>query len=397
MKPARDTAERRPLILAACLCGALGIAAWAFYFAAFAATLGQDWTVFYNAARLYFEGNVASLYDGDRFTALLDARLGLPATGVHPWLYPPSFLLFLLPLGMLPFAGSLGVFLLLGLGVLLAAFWSLAARGWPRWFDLAALLLSPAAALTVCLGQNSFLTGGLLVGGFRLLARRPIIGGILLGLATYKPQLWLLVPVALIAGRCWTALASAIAAAMTVVAASIAVFGVAPWRQWIALISGAGDTYSRWTAVGEFKGQSIYACIAMLGASHALAGLMQALAAAAAVAAVWWVHRRTAETDLRLIVLLAATTLATPHFMAYDALLLVIAATLLFQRSLADGCRPREVTIAMLLWLSTAFPPVLFRIGFAGPILTALAVAAVLQRVGYSSRTWMSSPTTRTL
>ena len=241
------------------------------------------------------------------------------------------------------------------------------------------------------------MTGGLLVGGFRLLTRRPILGGALLGLATYKPQLWLLVPVALIAGRCWTALASAIAAAMAVVAASIAVFGVAPWRQWIAFMSGAGDTYGRWTAVGEFKGQSIYACVAMLGASHTLAGLLQVFAAAAAAAAVWWVYRRTVETDLRLIVLLAATMLATPHVMAYDAILPVVAATLLFQRNLAEGYRPREATIAMLLWLSTAFPPVLFRIGLVGPILTALVIAVVLQRVGYSSRTWMSSPTTRTL
>lgn len=395
MQAAIATPERRRLMLVAALCGAFGVAAWAFYVAAFAATFGQDWTVFFTAVRLYFDGHLASLYDIDRFTALVHARFSLPAAGPHPWLYPPTFLLLLLPFGALSFAASLAAFVIVGAGATVAAMRGATARGWPRWFDAAALLLSPAAALTACLGQNSFWTAALLVGGLRLVPSSPALGGALLGLATYKPQLWPLVPVALVAARRWTALTSAVVTASLLVAASVAVFGLAPWQQWIALMSG-GDAYARWTTVGELRGQSVYACIVMLGGPHALGMLAQGLAAAAAVAAVWWIYRRTREADLQLVVLLAATLLATPHVMVYDALLAVVAATLLFERGLVDGSRPGELAIATLLWLSTAFPPVLFRIGLIGPVLTALIVAAALRRGGYSSRICTSSPITRT-
>ncbi|MDE2165970.1 MAG: DUF2029 domain-containing protein [Alphaproteobacteria bacterium] len=395
MQPAIAPSERRRLMLIVGLCGALGVAAGAFYVAAFAATFGQDWTVFFTAVRLAFDGHLANLYDVDRFTALVDARFGLPALGPHPWLYPPSYLLLLLPFGLLPFAASLGAFLVLGAVAAVVAVQSAVVRGWPRWFDAAALLLSPAAALTVALGQNSFWTVALLVGGFRLVPASPVLGGILLGLATYKPQLWLLVPVALVAARRWTALASAAVTAILLVAASVAVFGLAPWQHWIALLSGGG-AYARWTTVGELRGQSVYACVVLLGGSRTVGLLVQALAAAAAVGAVWWIHRRMRETDLQLVVLLAATLLATPHVMDYDALLLVVAATLLFERGLVDGFRSGEIAIVTLLWLSTAFPPVLFRVGLIGSVLTALIVAAALRRGGYSNRICTSSPITRT-
>ena len=74
-------------------------------------------------------------------------------------------------------------------------------------------LLSPAAAIAVWLGQNSFLTAALLVGGFALAKRRPLLAGFLLGVLTYKPQFWLMVPIALIAARQWKTLAAALGSA----------------------------------------------------------------------------------------------------------------------------------------------------------------------------------------
>ena len=49
-------------------------------------------------------------------------------------------------------------------------------------------MLSPAALFDVGTGQNAFLTTAILVAGFGLLPRRPILAGIVLGLLSYKPQ-----------------------------------------------------------------------------------------------------------------------------------------------------------------------------------------------------------------
>ncbi len=42
-----------------------------------------------------------------------------------------------------------------------------------------------------------------MIGACRLLGRRPVLAGVLFGLAAVKPQLGLLVPVALISARQW--------------------------------------------------------------------------------------------------------------------------------------------------------------------------------------------------
>ncbi len=383
--------RRQNLILAAVVCGGGGAAAWIFYGLAFAHSPGQDWHVFYNAARLVFEGKLAALYDGHRFTEIMNQRFGMPSAGLHPWLYPPNFLLLLLPFGVLSFAASLVLFLGVTFGAIMAAFSTIALRG--RQLYVASLILSPAAALTVCLGQNAFLTGALLVGGFGMLARRPIVAGALLGLATYKPQLWLMVPIALIAGRSWKALASALATGALFAAASVAVFGIRPWTDWISLMSGASDVFNRLSEVEMLKGESVYACIVMLGGSPGLANLLQIAAALAAAGAVWWIYSRPAPKDLRLAVLLSAALLATPHVMVYDAVLLVIAATIVFLRGLEEGFRPGELAITLLAWTITAVPPSLLKIGVATPFLILALIGAVLLRVRASGGARATLPT----
>src|SRR5437588_863727 len=83
----------------------------------------------------------------------------------------------------------------------------------------------PAAAINAGMGQNAFLMAALLVGGFRVLRTCPALGGAILGLLTMKPQFWLLVPVALAAGREWRALLWSVATAIGLALLSLAMFG----------------------------------------------------------------------------------------------------------------------------------------------------------------------------
>jgi hypothetical protein len=80
--------------------------------------------------------------------------------------------------------------------------WATVGRGWFSPLTAAALV-APTTTITAVAGQAGFLCAALLVGGFRLAAGRPIAAGILFGLATYKPQMGILVPVALISARLW--------------------------------------------------------------------------------------------------------------------------------------------------------------------------------------------------
>ena len=71
---------------------------------------------------------------------------------------------------------------------------------------IAAVLASPAALENLLEHQNAALLTALIGGGLLLLPSRPRLGGVLIGLATMKPQLGLVLPLFLlrrapIAGR----------------------------------------------------------------------------------------------------------------------------------------------------------------------------------------------------
>ncbi len=376
--------RRRDLVAVAAFCGLFGLAAWALYLHFFAGALGEGWMVYDNAVRSYFEGTLPLLYDGVRSTAQLNTRFAawLPQPlPLHPWLYPPHYLVLLLPFGLLPFAAAGVLFLVLGFGGMAAAGGLFVRDGGARGLFAGALLLCPASALTVCIGQNSFLTCALLLAGFGLVERRPVLGGALLGCLTYKPQLWLMVPVALVAGRQWRAAAAAVAAALALSLLSVATFGVEAWRDWIALMTEPSTLYDQWSAIARLNGQSIYANAILLGASVPTANLAQAAAVLVSAGCVWRCYRRPMPRDLGLAVLLAATMLAAPHVINYDAVLLGTAAALFFHHAYHHGSRPGDTAIALLAWASPlANPPSVFPVGLLTPPLIILFMAWVMAR-----------------
>jgi hypothetical protein len=116
-----------------------------------------------------------------------------------PWLYPPIFLLAVVPLAPLPFTWFYGPFQAPTAG---AAALALSWRNGPAGrLGFVALLLAPAAVICIVSGQNAPLSLARLVGGFRLLAPWPFLAGLFLGALAYKPQLALVVPVALLGAR----------------------------------------------------------------------------------------------------------------------------------------------------------------------------------------------------
>src|SRR5215213_5725149 len=132
--------NRSPLILAGLVALAGSLYAWAVFAASFAHdgvigphhnAPGSDWIVFHGAVQAFLDGNLALTADPVRFTTYLNEQYGwwlsspLP---FHPWLYPPVFLLVLLPFCWLPFLASYLLFQIASFLALAAAAWGLAFR-----------------------------------------------------------------------------------------------------------------------------------------------------------------------------------------------------------------------------------------------------------------------------
>jgi hypothetical protein len=391
--PSRRGQVREALPLAA-LAVLLGLYGWAVFAMAFSHdgligpyfnAPGADYMVYWRATRAALAGDFALLGDPVAFTAELNRVFhdwltdSLP---LHPWLYPPSFLLFLLPFAVLPFALSYPAFQVASFAAAVAGAlcWTGPARRRGLW--LLGLALAPAAAVNAVAGQNALLTLALLLGGVGLLGRADVAAGAILGLLTYKPQFALLLPVALLALGNWRALAAAAASAALTVAASAAIFGVAPWQDWLErTLPGGGPGDAAWQEAGRLWGLSAWACARVLGAPDWLASCAQAAAVLLAAAAVWLAFRRRCGRDRRMAVLLTATLVAAPHSSPYD-LMLLAAVVLLEFRALLDGTPVLRPSLLLLPWAAPLAPvPRQALLGLCVPAMMLVLLAVLVAPV----------------
>jgi hypothetical protein len=346
-------------------------------------TLGTDWMVFYGAVRSVLDGHAALIFDGDRFTDFLNGTfaswLSHPLA-YRPWAYPPSFLLLLLPFAPLGFFGSYLAFQVVTAALLAIALRSCSANLISSRRLVAVALLCPASAINVIDGQAVFLVAALMVGGISLMATRPVLAGLVLGLLTFKPQFCILVPLALIAAGQWRAFFAAGASTLATVAMSSLIFGWDLWLRWFPLIIGnLLNPDEKWISYGRMWGNSVYACAVLLGIPQWLASPVQLLATLGAAASVILAFRSRLSTIEKTAVLLAATVLAAPHSGAYDATLLVIAAA--FWLTARGALQPSwHWTLAFMIWLvPIVSPPIFSAAGRFAPLLTVALIALILR------------------
>ncbi len=284
------------------LAGVAGLSGWTLALLVLSGRIGllgpgTDWLAFYGAARAYLDGHLALIFDPEAFTAHLNSEFGwwlVEPLAFRPWVYPPGFLLLVLPFGMLPLAGSYVLFQLASGTALAGALAFKADRPDVRRLIIASAFLSFGAAANIMQGQNGFLTAAFLIGGWRATRSSPLLGGALLGMVTAKPQFWLLVPVALVALREWKALASCIGSAVVLAAASAALFGIDAWLHWIDFALHPGE----WIPNARIFGTSYFSLIAAgIGLSGKLADAIQMTVTAASAVVVYLSCRATMPRD----------------------------------------------------------------------------------------------------
>ncbi len=155
---------------------------------------GDDFINYWSGAYLAWHGRAAEIYDLSAFHVFEQSVAGAAVDAYH-YSYPPVLLALTAPLALIPYVPALFVWLLSGW----FAFYRALTLAMPRTLLLA--IAAPAVFINAVGGQNGTWTAALFGGGLGLLERRPLVAGGLLGLLVYKPQLGLLIPVALIAGR----------------------------------------------------------------------------------------------------------------------------------------------------------------------------------------------------
>lgn len=346
---------------------------------------GADFAVFWSASYLALsEGPVQAYHIGRHLEIMNEfGPLGAGSTVVMPWLYPPTFLLLALPLALLPLpfsyllfvAGSGYAYLRVVRAVLKAG--AVQHRG--LWLPV---LAAPAVLLCAVLGQNALLTAALAGGAVVLLDKRPVLAGMLAGLLAMKPQLALLVPVALIAGHHWRALRSAIASAALFTGASVAICGWDTVPAFLHSTAWARENLMEGTSGAWYGMPSVLSAAQLLGLSSPAAYAVQAMAAVAAAVAVACVWSRTASVPLRAAALAAAALLATPYVRHYELTWMGIAVAGLA----ADGMRQRLSGSERLLFLAAWLLPVfehanpLIGLPQIGPLVSALLVFDAVRR-----------------
>lgn len=370
---------------------ALFVAAWAWSTHAFTVGTmlrpGADFSVFWSAGHLALQGDALAAYDFERLRPVIAAH-GALADGASfdlPWLYPPTFLLLMAPLAALPFALAYVVFVSASGFAYVAALLRMLDGATPvagsaRWLPIVAC---PGFALAAAMGQNAFLTAALAAWSVLLLPRRPLAAGMLAGVMCIKPQLAVLIPVALVAGAEWKALAAAAATALAMLLVSAGLFGWETVPAFLATGAQAKQAMLERSAAAWYAMPTTLAMARLSGASVQAAYWLQGATALAAAGAVAYVWRRQAGTSLRMAALGAGAALSSPYLWYYDLSWLGLALVALAAHGVGKGWLRGERGLLLATWL---LPLYLFinrgvRLPQCGVILLVLVMLAVLRRV----------------
>jgi hypothetical protein len=267
-----------------------------------------DFVSFYAAGSLADQGNAPAAYDPLQH---LEAEVAATEPGIRHviFVYPPVFIMLCALLARLPYLAAFTVFEGLTLiPCLLVLRRIVQERGWAAFIPLLAF---PAIAIDIGVGQNALLTAALFGGATLLIDKRPFAAGLLFGALCYKPHFGLLVPLALLAGGRWRAVAGAAFSALALVSLSAVTLGWESWEAFIVAITGSHTTYE--SGQIDFAAfVSSFGAVRLMGGSPALAYAIQgvvSLAAAALVAIVW---RRNLSLPIRAATLASATQVAQP-------------------------------------------------------------------------------------
>lgn len=311
--------------------------------------LGWDFAVFWSASYLTLHNGAASAFNIGLIHQLT-APLQHDTRGLFPtpWLYPPTFLLAVRPLVLLPFYASYAAFVTFGVTFCAFMYTRMLKPALVVWLPALAF---PAVWIAGMAGQNSFLTLGLAAGGLIFLDKRPWLAGIFIGLLAIKPQLGVIFPLALILGRNWRALASACITTTTFCVLAGVILGFDTYGQFFAALPWFSHFVVAHAGAWPTGMPTGFALARHFGLSPSAAYLVQAILAAPAVALVIYLALIRARLELRAAAIAVATLLAQPYLLHYDLIWLALPIVFLVVDGLRHGWHKGDIPVLILVWL----------------------------------------------
>jgi hypothetical protein len=334
-----------------------------------------DFVQEYVGGRLVRE-DPARLYDRDAFARLQHdaALLGFSwrADKSFPPIYPPFYYLWVAPLSRLDYRSAALLFETLSVAALVAAI-ALILGGAPdaraqlgAW--VAASLCYVPVMETLVSGQKGTFLLLIFAGTYRLLvSQRAALAGALFGLAAFKPQLVLVIPLAMLAMREWR-FAAGMAATGALLAAQSLWVGSGASLAWISAVlhplpqPELIDRTQSWIGfarllAGTWSGPAVLAlAFALVGAT--LVALWRLLPGRFA-----FTHPRFAVQFAGMVL---ATALVSPHLYTYDLAILVVPLIALARELPAS---PPAPAAQRRLWLFALL--VVFAMGGLSPQIAA--------------------------
>jgi alpha-1,2-mannosyltransferase len=305
----------------------------------------NDFLEFWVGSSFVAAGKAAAVYDTSQFYPALALANGQPFP--TPWFYPPTFLLMVLPLSFLPYYPSLIIWLVLTLSAYLLVIRRIAPHPLTIWIALS----FPGALVNLNYGQNGLLSTALLGGGLLLLEGSPVMAGILFGVLSYKPNFFVLIPLALLAGRYWRTLGATLASAGILALASIQALGWGPWLAYWHIRSLPMQTLQQGLASLKIM-PTLFAATLMAGGNLTAAYLIQGLAMAAVVGVVIWTWSRRGPMAIRVSALVIGSLLFTPYASEYELIRLSIPAAWIGWEGYHNGWLYNDKKFVILAWIT---------------------------------------------
>jgi glycosyl transferase family 87 len=322
--------------------------------------LGGDFVQFYAAGKVLNQHQPARIYDVSYFSGLQHEILPqMAATQMLPFGYPPVVPQLFRPFALLPYRWAYCAWLVFSVTVYASGLWLLFRDPRCASYRRTAILLSLSAPMytfeTWIGGQLSviaFLAVVLFIHCFE--NRWPVLAGLGLGLAAYKPSLIAVPAAVMLLGGCWRMLAGLSASMASMLLASFATAGANGLGLWILRLRVFGlYATSNEAILRRTKYVDLNAFFTILLGENSVAREIATVATATAFLILAWTWLRTRQPPHEVQRYLWAATLTWTlminiYVPAYDAILLIPIAALLARSVAGSGNRQQT---ALQIWL----------------------------------------------
>jgi arabinofuranan 3-O-arabinosyltransferase len=334
--------------------------------------------------KLAAAGHAGRIFDYSAFSTAQLAFFGPEnCINFNRFYYPPTFLFFTYPLGLMPYVVALAGWIIGSFVLYEAAIYAIVSRR-------TALILAAApffVAVNIDFGHTGFLSAGLMGLSLAFIERRPWLSGIFVGLLTYKPHFGLLFPIALLASRNWRVIAGATVATAVLGLSAAAAFGYEGWTSFIHALTDRSSGLAPAPGI-EMRLHSVFGLLHWAGASTWVSWSAQLAVSAFVALAIGMLWAKPIPYNLKAAALAAGSLLVSPYVLFYDLCILSVAVAFLVKEGLSRGFLPAERTAIFVCWAAAFLGKLPL-----GAVICAALLCLVARRIRvYRKRDQPSAP-----